>query len=160
MAVTARTSTPLAQPRPARRRRITAPRETDTTDIKTRPDVPVVGVHWGVIAIALAAAIWFVLAMVFLYASGDAGADYLLWIVAGFALVFFGLTLGLARWAADDARWTQRADPRSLSDFVEDNVAIATGVIAAREAMVQLLTLPVVLAVGATLIGIVFLVVG
>jgi len=115
-------------------------------------------VHWGVIAMALIAAIWFVLAMVTLYASGDGGSDYLLWIVAGFALIFFALTLGLARWAADDTRW-RRTDEPPLSDFVEDNVAIATGVIAAREAMIQLLTLPVALAVGGTLIGIVFLVV-
>jgi hypothetical protein len=125
-------------------------------DIKASAGAPTVGVHWGVIAIALAAAIWFVLAMVVLYASGVAGADYLLWIVAGVALIFFALTLGLARWAADDPRWTRSERP-SLSDFVEDNVAIATGVIAAREAMIQLLTLPIVLAVGATAIAIVFL---
>ena len=125
-------------------------------DIKASPRVPVVGVHWAVVVIALVAAIWFVLAMVVLYARGVAGDDYLLWIVAGFALVFFALTLGLARRAANDPRWARGGQP-PLADFVEDNVATATGVIAAREAMIQLLTLPIVLAIGATIIAIVFL---
>jgi hypothetical protein len=127
-------------------------------DIKRDPDAPTVGVHWAIIATALVAAIWFVLAMVFLFASGEAVSDYLLFIVAGFAVVFFALTLGLARWAADDPRWTRHRG-RPFRDFVESNVAIFTGAIAAREAMTQLLTLPIALAAGATIIGIVFLVV-
>jgi hypothetical protein len=127
-------------------------------DIKRDPGAPTVGVHWGIIAAALVAAIWFVLAMVFLFASGQPVSDYLLFIVAGFAVVFFALTLGLARWAADDPRWTRQRG-RPFRDFVEGNVAIFTGAIAAREAMTQLLTLPIALAIGATAIGIIFVVV-
>jgi hypothetical protein len=134
-------------------------RSLATADFKRDPEAATVGVHWGIIAVALAAAIWFVLAMVFLFASGEAVSDYLLFIVAGFAVVFFALTLGLARWAADDPRWTRTGRPRPFRDFVAGNVAIFTGAIAGKEAMTQLLTLPIALAVGATIIGIVFLMV-
>jgi len=146
------------EPLPPARRGLELLRRAATTpsDNKAKPGVPTVGVHWAVIVVALSAAIWFVLAMVVLYASGVTGSDYLLWIVAGFALGFFALTVGLARWAADDPRWARGGHP-PLSDFVEDNVATATGVIAARQAMIQLLTLPIALAIGATVIGIVFL---
>src|SRR5215212_4884406 len=108
------------------------------------PDAPTVGVHWGVIAIGVAAAAWFVLAVVVLFGSGDPESDYLLWIAAGFAFLFFALTLGLSRWAADDPRWTAMSPP-PLAEFVNDNVAVGTGAISAREAMAQVLTLPITL---------------
>jgi hypothetical protein len=139
-----------------REREHVPPEGLAAADIKRDPDAPTVGVHWGVLAVALVAAIWFVLAMVFLFASGEAVSDYLLFIVGGFAVVFFALTLGLGRWAADDPRWCRRKG-RRFADFVEGNVAISTGAIAGKEAMTQLLTLPVALAIGATVIGIIFL---
>jgi hypothetical protein len=127
-----------------------------STDVHLNPNAPTVGVHWAVIVIGVAAATWLVLAMVVLFGSGDPGSDYLLWIAAGFAFLFFALTLGLSRWAGDDPRWTRRPPP-PLADFVDDNVAVATGAIPGREAMAQVLTLPITLAIGATIIGLVFL---
>ncbi len=107
------------------------------------------------IEIALAAAIWFVAAMVLLFATGDAFTDYPLVIVAGFAVVFFTLTLWLARRAARDQRWAD-AGRTSFGEFVDDNVSIHTGTIAGREALIQIVMLPIVLAAGATAIGIIF----
>ncbi len=95
------------------------------------------------------------LAAIIFYASGDPASDYLLWIVGGFAFGFFALALGLARLAADDPRWAGRR-PRRFRDFIRSNVAVSTGVIRGREALLQLLTIPVSLAIGATILGIVF----
>jgi hypothetical protein len=124
-------------------------------DIKADPEQPTTGVARAPILIGLAAAIWFVGAMVLLFASGNPFDDYLLVIVAGFAVMFFGLTLGLARRAAMDKRWGSDSK-QSVVEFVEKNVGVATGTIAAREAMVQIITLPLVLALGGTAIGIIF----
>jgi hypothetical protein len=126
------------------------------TDIAADPAQPTVGLHWGVLAAALAVSALFVAAMIYLFAGGDGLTNFLLAIVAGFAMVFFGLTLGLGRWAADDPRWQDEGRRPTLEEFAHDNVATATGVIAGREAMVQILTLPIVLAVGGAAIGIVF----
>jgi hypothetical protein len=159
LAARARTSAALAPARGAAvRREITPERGSGGTDIRRDPEAPTVGVHWGLVAIALVAATWFVLTMVVFYGSGDAVSDYLLWIVGVFAAGFFVLTLGLARWAADDPRWARRG-PAGFADFIGSNVAIFTGAIYGREAMTQLLTLPVALTLGATIIGIVFWVV-
>jgi hypothetical protein len=124
------------------------------TDIHADPSAPTVGIHPVAIQIALGAAIWFVLAMAYFF-SGPIDANFALTAVVGFAVIFFGLTLGLARMAANDPRWAPRPSPR-FADFVRDNVSIETGTIAAREALVQIVTLPLVLAVGATAIGIAF----
>ena len=129
------------------------------TDIPADPQKPTVGIHAGAVKIAVAAAFWFVAATAVLFASGDAFVDYPLAIVFGFAVVFFGLTLGLARWAANDERWSPRR-PQPFARFVEDNVAIETGTIAAREALIQIVALPITLAAGITAIGIVFVMSG
>ena len=157
MAVKARIPEPLAMPVPPfARRELPIERTVAAAGIKRDPAAPTVGVHWKIVAIALGAAVWFVVAAIVFYASGDAAYDYLLWIVAGFAVLFFALTLGLARWAADDPRWTPRKGRRPFAEFIDGNVAIFTGAIHGREATTQLLTIPVSLALGATLIGIVF----
>src|ERR1700730_4077633 len=101
MSVRARTYDAVRTARPAAARRQLPPARgaaASGTEVKAWTAAATVGGHWGVVAIAVVASIWFVLAMLFLYATGVAGHDYLLWIVAGFALVFFALTLGLARW--------------------------------------------------------------
>src|SRR5262249_26388926 len=147
-----------AQPRPRlppSRRATALVRGATGADIKANPESPTISVPWQVIAIALGAAVWFVLAAILFYGNGRPAADYLLWIAGGFAIVFFGLTLRLASWAASDPRW-RRGPETSLAESVEANVALATGVVAGREALVQLLVIPVSLAIGATVIGIVF----
>jgi hypothetical protein len=127
------------------------------TDLKADPKRPTVGVHPAAIKIALAAAVWFVAAAGALFSSGgNAYTNYPLAIVAGLALVFFGLTLGLARRIVRDKRWSSGGQP-TFARFVEDNVAIETGTIAAREALTQIVTLPIVLAAGLTAIGVVLI---
>jgi hypothetical protein len=68
-----------------------------------------------------------------------------------FSIGFFGPTLGLARWSGQHRQAT-------LTELVERNIGLATGGVLGREAMVQLLTIPITLAVGATIIGMVFLI--
>ena len=72
----------------------------------------------------------------------------------GFSVIFFGLVLGLAWKVAGDPRWGE--SPASLEEFAEGNVSVGTGVIAGREAMIQVLMLPVALAFAATAIAVVF----
>ncbi len=99
-------------------------------------------------------------AFVVFFWSSDPLSSYLLVIVVGFGMIFFGLTLGLARWAARDKRWSPPGHQPTFDEFVDDNADTATGIIAGREAALQILTLPVVLALGATAIGVVFWIVG
>jgi hypothetical protein len=125
-------------------------------DIEADPAKPTHGVPPVAIGVAALAAAWFVFASVVSF-SGEGNGNYVLAVVVGFAVIFFGLTLGLANRAAHDRRYG--VESIDLEEFVEDNVAIETGVIAGREAIVQILMLPVTLAVGVTLLGIVFWVV-
>ena len=70
-----------------------------------------------------------------------------------------GGTLSLSAHAARDPCWAgkagRRAD-RALSGLVDDKVAIATGTVPGRDAMVQVLVLPVTLATGVVVIGLIF----
>ncbi len=125
----------------------------EATDISTRRNAPTHGVHRTAIALAMVAVAWFVIAMAIAF-GGGVEADYVLAIVVLFAVIFFGLTLGIAARNARDPRWSE--GPVSFAEFVDDNVATYTGRIAGREAMLELLTLPITLALGATAIGLVF----
>ncbi len=125
------------------------------TETRAEPERPAVGVHRGAIEIGLAAAVWFVAAMLLLFATNNAFVNYTLVVVAGFAVMFFTLTLSLASRAAGDKRWSN-GSRTTFSDFVNGNVDIESGTIAGREALVQIVMLPIVLAAGATLIGIIY----
>ena len=93
--------------------------------------------------------------MLLLFATGNAFTNYPLVVTAGFAVVFFTLTLSLSSRAAADKRWAD-AGRTSFGEFVKDNVSIYTGTLAGREALIQIVMLPIVLAIGATAIGIIF----
>ncbi len=45
---------------------------------------------------------------------------------------------------------------RILAEFVEDDIEIATGTISGREALVQIIVLPMTLAAGMVIIGLIF----
>ncbi len=128
------------------------------TDIPTDPVRPLHAVHPAVIGLAASGVVVFLLATGFFYSS-DPASDLNLLGVAGFAVIFFTLTLGLAWRTAREPRWggngTTHAD-ESLEDFAEDNVPIATGTISGREAMVQILILPATLAAGMVAIGLIY----
>ena len=95
-----------------------------------------------------------VLAVAF-FMTGDLASNLDLYGVAGFAVIFFTLTLSLSRRAAVDPRWGGRSRA-TFTEFIEDNVAIATGTVSGREAMLQILLLPATLALGMIAIGLVF----
>jgi hypothetical protein len=113
-------------------------------------------VHPLVIRAATVASAWFVIAMAISF-SGGIEADYLLAVVVGFSVIFFTLVLGLAAHAATHTRGGGAPDD-SFEEFLNEEVAIDRGTISGREATVQLLTLPVTLAIGATAIGFIFVV--
>ena len=114
-------------------------------------------VHPLVIRAAVVASVWFVIAMAISF-SGGIEADYLLAVVIGFSVIFFTLVLSLARYAAAQA--TGGAPDDSLDEFLDQDVAINTGSVSGKEALVQVLMLPIALAIGATMIGFIFVVGG
>ncbi len=124
------------------------------TDVKADRARPTHGVHPGVYARALIGVGVF-LAASLMFLTGRLGADLNIYGVIGFAVIFFTLTLGLGRMVSRDRRWggPSRATFRA---FVDDNVSTATGTIAGREALVQILILPATLAFGMVAIGVVF----
>ena len=89
------------------------------------------------------------------FMTGDLASNLNLYGVAGFAVIFFSLTLGLSGQVARDRRWG--GESRStLVEFAEDNVSIATGTISGREALIQILVLPATLAAGMIVIGLIY----
>jgi hypothetical protein len=112
-------------------------------------------VHPLVIRAALVVTVWFVIAMAISF-SGTIEADYLLAVVVGFSVAFFTLVLGLASHAA--ARAVAEKDADTLGAFLKEEVAIDRGSISGWEATVQILMLPVTLAIGGTIIGFIFVV--
>ena len=116
------------------------------------------GVHPAVIMLAAGLVVVFLLSITF-FLTSDAASDLNLFGVVGFAMIFFTLTLGLASRAARDQRWGgtgERLTRESLAEFVEGDIEIATGTLSGREALVQILVLPMTLAAGMVVIGLVF----
>ncbi len=124
------------------------------TDIGEDPKAPIHAMHPTAIRIAMIAVVWFVIAMALAFGR-TLESDYIMAVMIGFAVMFFGLTLSLALRAAHQRRWADK--PVSFDRFVHDNVAIESGKVPGAEALVELLTLPITLALGATVIGIIYL---
>jgi hypothetical protein len=108
--------------------------------------------HPGAVGAALVVAVWFVIVMAISF-SLTAETAYLMAVVVAFSIIFFTLTLGIASRGAragnPDAKPTFR-------QFLAGEVGIHTGEVSGREALVQLLTLPITLALGAMAIGMIF----
>ncbi len=113
------------------------------------------GVHPRLIALAASMVIVFLLATT-LFMTSNMATDLNILGVAGFAVIFFTLTLGLSNRAAHDPRWAGKAKRRGDNALVDDEVAIATGTIPGRAAMVQVLVLPVTLAAGMVVLALIF----
>ena len=124
------------------------------TDIPADPDKPTRGVSPKAIALAAAAVPVFLFGIVF-FLTSNLASDLNLLGVSGFAVIFFTLTLGLARRAARDPRWGG-PDHGTLAEFARDNVSVATGTISGREALVEILVLPATLATGMLVIALIF----
>jgi hypothetical protein len=115
-------------------------------------------VHPLVIRAAVVASVWFVIVMAISF-SGTTEADYLFFgVTVAFSIIFFTLVLGLAAFAARRARGGGSAAP--FGDFLHERVSINTGSVSGKEAMIQVLMLPVALAIGATIIGAIFIALG
>lgn len=129
--------------------------ETDIkTDFEAEPGKPVRGIHPQAIGLAALGVVVFLLAST-QFLSGDPGSDLNIYGIAGFAVIFFTLTLGLAWHIGRDPRWGGPSRS-SLRAFADDNVAIATGTISGHEALIQILVLPATLALGMVVLGLIF----
>lgn len=134
-----------ARRRPHRRAEAQAPR----SPVATYP------VHSAVVELALAATLVFLAAAGLTFSWGRE-INYLLAIVAVFSIVFFGAVLLTASYAINDTRWRQREV--GLARFLRGQVDLATGRLPARDALIQILLLPVTLAIGIAGIGLVWVV--
>ncbi len=121
-------------------------------------DLPAINVPPRLIAVAASTVIVFLLAIGF-FVTSNLAADLNLIAVGGYAVLYFSLTLSLSSRAAHDPRWAgkgHRAAGTTLDEFASGNVAIATGTVSGRAALVEVLVLPVTLAAGMVVIGMIF----
>jgi len=102
----------------------------------------------------MVAVAWFLISMAISFADTGQTA-YLMVIVTGFAVIFFGLTVGLGMRASNSRRLLE--SPATFRRFVRGKVSVYSGRISGREAMLQLTVLPVTLALGGMAIGLVYL---
>jgi hypothetical protein len=115
--------------------------------------LPVTGVHPAVIKIAMSAVVWF-LAVAWFDFSGGPEVDLYLAVVTGFFVMFFTLFLMAASMVIDDPRWKQ---PKArFAEFLNDQIPVDRGTLRGRDVLIQITSLPVCLAVAATLIGLVW----
>lgn len=104
----------------------------------------------------MAVAFWF-LAAVSLTFGRDFEANYLIAVVLAFTVAFGALLMFTGSITSFDTRW--RLERLQFSRFLGCRAEIATGSIRGRQAMIQILALPVSLAFGVTAIGLVWLLV-
>jgi hypothetical protein len=76
-------------------------------------------------------------------------------VVIAFSLIFFSLTLGIATHSARTRAPEQQ--PPTVRQFLTGDVSIQTGALSGWDALVQILMLPVTLALGAMVIGFIFI---
>ena len=115
------------------------------------------GVHPIAIETAIAAALWFIAVTWLAFAHGIE-TDYLLAIVPLFFVIFFTLFLFTATYSRGDPRWpTERT---SFREFLNGTVSTATGEERGCDVLIEIVLLPVVLAFGATLIGLAWMIFG
>ncbi|MBS0233672.1 MAG: hypothetical protein JSR99_09315 [Proteobacteria bacterium] len=110
-------------------------------------------VHPAPILIALGCCAWFLLLSWTCFAPFDREAGLAIAVVTAiFAMYLGGMTLGAFNAAGQQSARRQR----SFHQFLRGRVDIATGFISGREAMVQIVMLPVSLAFGATAMALIW----
>lgn len=114
-------------------------------------------IHPIAIATAIAAALWFIAVTWIAFAHGGE-IDYLLVIVTLFFGLFLTLFLFTATYSRGDPRWP--VVRTSFRQFLSGTVTTATGEESGRDVLIEIALLPVVLAFGATLIGLAWLIFG
>ena len=115
---------------------------------------PATNVHSAAIATALAAYGVFMVVAWIVFGRGYAALD--LTVVVVISAVLFGLLVGGAMMSRNMT--PDRAATRTFTEFVTGNVDTATGPISGRAALVQIAAMPILLAVGGTLIAAIWLI--
>ena len=106
--------------------------------------LPATAVHPGAIAIALVASATLLIAAWAGFAGGP--TSLVLTVVTVLLVVLFGCLVGGGMMGRNMT--PEREQERSFSDFLNGDVDIATGRISGREALLQIICLPITLAVG------------
>jgi hypothetical protein len=114
---------------------------------------PTARIHPAVFTIALSGVAWF-LAVAWLNFAGKVEVDLVLSVVTGFFVMFFTLFLVAASMIVNDPRWRQRKT--SFTKFIEDDIPIDSYTMRGRDVLIQITSLPVILAAGGTLIGLIW----
>jgi hypothetical protein len=135
----------------------TADPQQDVTDAGEEPGLskPQTGVHPAAIGIALVAALWFIAVTWVSFARGPE-VDWDLVVVTLFFVFFFALFLFTASYGLKDPRWRQR--DTSFREFLKSEVGTATGPMSGRDVMIEIAVIPVSLALAATAIGLIWIV--
>lgn len=129
-------------------------REQELTGARAHALAAATAVHPAPIKIALGCAAWFVFISWALFASADWDTVLPVAVVTIiFAMYLGGLTWGAAM--SPDVTPERKAS-RTFQEFLDGDVDIATGLISGREAMVQIIVLPLTLAVGGTAIALIW----
>ena len=114
---------------------------------------PIAEIHLAVFKIALSAVAWF-LTVAWLDFAGGTEVDLVLSVVTALFVMFFTLFLVLASMIVKDRRWRQ--PKTSFAKFLEDDVPIKSYTMKGRDVLIQIASLPVTLAAGGTLIGLIW----
>jgi hypothetical protein len=107
--------------------------------------------------ISIAAALWF-LVVIWASFSAHGYVDVVLTVVTLFFVMFFTLFLLTASYTWNDPRW--KLPPSTFREFLQRRVGTRTGPMSGREALIEITFLPVMLAVAATIFGIIWRLVG
>jgi 4-hydroxybenzoate polyprenyltransferase len=111
--------------------------------------LPATRVHPIAIEISVFAYAW--LGMAFWLTFGGGETSLILSIILVLCIVYVGLLIGGAVMGRNMT--PERGQDRSVREFLEGRVDIATGHVTGREAMMQIALLPIALAVGGTAIA-------
>lgn len=114
-------------------------------------------VHPFVIKIAVGAAIWFLVVTWFSFAW-DSETNFFLSIVILFFAFFFTLFLLTASFSRDDLHGSHRKT--NFREFLKSNVRVDRGTMSGRKVLIQIVLIPVGLALAATLIGLAWVIFG
>lgn len=125
---------------------VSARRGTET--FRHRNLLPATSIHPAAIGIALAGYAWLIVLAWAAFAGGP--SSLLLVIVTTISVMFFGLLVGGGAYSRNMT--PERETERSFAEFLAGDVDIATGRVSGKDALLQILALPIAAAVGGTII--------
>lgn len=147
-------------PAPALRHPASVGLETPSaSDLVVDPDhgtlKPATNVHSGAVAAALAAYGWFIAVAWVAFGRGYAALDLV--VVVLISVVLLGLLAGGAMMSRNMT--PDRELTRTFSEFVNGKVDTETGQVSGRAALVQIVVMPILLAIGGTMIAAIWIIV-